>query len=269
MQMKSSIVLTILLMITSLAFTQDTPGWRGIVPLQSTREQLEQLVGVLDRRCQCYSTETESIRVEYASGPCTGDLPGWNVPADTVLSLKIYPKKPLVFSELKIQKENFITTVDDTVTTYYANGEKGLRYAVPSLGTVASVWYGPSSKQNNLRCAGFPPTDGGITTYRPFYEFPFETVDDVKERLGEFGVRLLKEPQLKGYIIVYGQRDKVASVDQFVKSAKAYLVEELNLNPNSIETSNGGYREHATVELFLIPREWPPPIATPTFSSKR
>jgi len=268
MQMKSSIVLTILLMITSLAFTQDTPGWRGIVPLQSTREQLEQLVGVLDRRCQCYSTETESIRVEYASGPCTGDLPGWNVPADTVLSLKIYPKKPLVFSELKIQKEDFVTTVDDTVTTYYGNGEKGLRYAVTSLGTVASIWHGPSVKQNKLRCAGFPPTDGGITAYQPYDQFPFETVDD-KVRLGEFGVRLLKEPQLKGYIIVYGQRDKVASVDQFVKSAKTYLVEELNLNPNSIETSNGGYREHATVELFLIPREWPPPIATPTFSSKR
>lgn len=267
--MKSIIVLASLLMVMSLAFTQDVPGWRGIVPLHSTRAQLEQLVGVLDIRCQCYSTETESIRVEYASGPCTGELPGWNVPADTVLSLQIYPKKPLLFSELKIQKEDFVTTVDDTVTTYYGNGEKGLRYAVTSAGTVASVWYGPSIKQNKLRCAGFPPTDGGITAYRPYYEFPFATVDDVKSRLGDFGVRLLKEPQLKGYVIVYGQRSKVDRVDRFVKSAKAYLVEELNINPNTVEASNGGYREYATVELFLIPREWPPPIATPTFSSIR
>ena len=253
-------------MIMSLAFTQDAPGWRGIVPLHSTRAQL---VGVLDVRCQCYSTETESIRVEYAGGPCTGALAGWNVPADTVLSLQVYPKKPLLFSELKIDKEDFVKTVDDTVTTYYGNGEKGLRYSVTSTGTVASVWYGPSIKQNKLRCAGFPPTDGGITAYRPYYEFPFETVDDVKGRLGEFGVRLFKEPRFKGYVIVYGQRNKVDPVDRFVKSAKAYLVEELNINPNTVEASNGGYREYATVELFLIPREWPPPIATPTFSSIR
>lgn len=94
-------------------------------------------------------------------------------------------------------------------------------------------------------------------------------MDDVKSRLGEFGVRLLKEPQLKGYGIVYGQRNKVDPVDRFVKSAKAYLVEELNINPNTVEATNGGYREYAPVELFLIPREWPPPIATPTFSSIR
>ena len=267
--MKSSIVLVSLLMIISLAFTQDEAGWRGIVPLHSTRAQVEQLVGVLDTRCQCYSTETETIRVEYASGPCTGVLAGWNVPVDTVLSLQIFPKKPLLFSEVKIKKEDFITTVDDTVTTYYGDGERGLRYSVTSSGTVASIWYGPSIKQNKLRCAGFPPTDGGITAYRPYYVFPFETVDDVKRRLAEFGVRLLNEPRLKGYIIVYGQRKTVDPVDSFVKSAELYLVEDLNINPNTIQASNGGYREHPTVELFLIPREWPPPIATPTFSSIR
>src|SRR5689334_18045352 len=93
--MKSSIVLASLLMIVFLTFTQGTPGWRAIVPLQSTRAQVEQILGTLDMRCECYSTETETIRVEYASGPCKGALPGWNVPADTVLSLQIYPKKPL------------------------------------------------------------------------------------------------------------------------------------------------------------------------------
>ena len=263
--MKSIIVLASLLIFMSLTFAQDAPGWRGIVPLHSTRAQVEQLVGALDFRCQCYSTEMETIRVEYASGPCIGALAGWNVPADIVLSLQIYPKKPLLFSELKLQKEDFITTVDDTVTTHYGNGEKGLRYSVTSSGTVDSIWYGPSIKQNKLRCPGFPPTDGGITAYRPYDEFPLETVDDLKGRLGEFGVRLLKEPQLKGYIIVYGQHDKIEALDRFVKMAKDYLVEELNINPNAVEASNGGYRESPSIELFLIPRKWPPPIATPTF----
>ena len=181
--MKSITVLMVLLIILSLAFTQDAPGWRGIVPLHSTRAQVEQILGALDMRCQCYSSEIESVRVEYASGPCKGVLPGWNVPADTVLSLQIYPKKPLLFSELKVRKEDFIATVDDTVTTHYGNGEKGLRYSVSSSGTVGSIWYGPSIKENKLRCAGFPPTDGGITVYRPYDEFAYETADDVKDRL--------------------------------------------------------------------------------------
>lgn len=207
--------------------------------------------------------------MEYAGGPCTGALAGWNVPADTVLSLQIYPKRPLLFSELKIRKEDFVATVDDTVTTYYGNGDKGLRYSVTSSGIVASIWYGPSIKQNKFRCAGFPPTDGGITAYRPYLEFQFETVDEVKDRLGEFGVRLRNERQLKGYIIVYGQHNKDAPLDRFVTAAKAYLVEELNIDPNMVEASIGGYRESATVELFLIPHKWPPPVATPTFSSIR
>jgi hypothetical protein len=264
--MKSIIVLAGLLMIMSLAFSQDGSGWRGIEPLHSTRAQVEQLVGVLDLRCQCYSTEMETIRVEYASGPCAGALAGWNVPADTVLSLEIYPKKPLLFSELKLQKEDFIATVDDTVTTYYGNGEKGVRYAVTSSGTIASVWYGPSIKQNKLRCAGFPTTDGGVTAYKPYYEFQYETIQDV-ERLGEFGVRLGKERRFKGYVIIYRARDKKSdSIENLMMAAKNYLIEELNVDSNMLEIINGGYREAPTVEVFLLPSTWPRPIATPTFA---
>ena len=264
--MKPAVVITCIGMTISFALAQDNIGWRGIVPLRSTRAQVEQKLGALDVRCQCYLTETEIVRVKYSRGHCKGDLAGWNVPTDTVLSFEITPKKPLLFSKIQLKEQEFVRTVDDTVTTYYGNGEKGVRYSVSSLGTVASIWYGPSVKDNHLRCAGFPFTDGGVTAYTPYYEFFFETLEDMKGHLGEFGVRLIKEPQFKGYVIVYGGKDKKIDIGKFSKSAKDYLIEELNIDPDSLDAINGGYREKATVELFLIPRDWPPPVATPTFS---
>lgn len=263
--MKSSLILICLIIIVFSAPAKDRTGWRDIIPLRSTRAQVEQVLGVLDRRCQCYATEDEIVRVSYSRGPCKGDEAGWNVPADTVLSLHVTLKTPLPFSEMKFRKEDFIKTVDDTVTSHYGNGEKGLRYAVSSSGNVESVWYGPSVKDNHLRCPGFPFTDGGITAYAPYYQFPYERADDVTGRLGEFGIRLLKDSQLKGYVIVYGTpHNKQNATAKLVKIAKDYLIEELGVSSDSFAAINGGYREDPTVELFLIPRAWPPPVSTPT-----
>jgi hypothetical protein len=67
--------------------------------------------------------------------------------------------------------------------------------------------------------------------------------------------------------MVYGAQDKrkIDTVKKFVNTAKEYLIEEFDLDSNAFEVINGGYREKPTVEVFLIPREWPPPVATPTF----
>lgn len=96
-EMKAAAILASLALAGSLLLPQEQSGWRGIVPLHSTRTQVERLIGVLDIQCQCYSTETEIIRVKYSHGPCKGDSPGWNVPTDTVLSFEVVPKNRLVF----------------------------------------------------------------------------------------------------------------------------------------------------------------------------
>ena len=263
--MKAVIVLVVLGITLSLVFAQNSAGWRGIVPLQTTRSQVEQLLGPMNVRCNCYSTPNETVHVEYATSPCKGYLAGWNVPTDTVLSLQIYPKDRILFSELKISKEEFVKTVDDATFSHYANGQKGLRYSVASEGILESIWYGPSVTANHLRCAGFPPTDGGVTTYRPFDEFPYETAEEIKSRLGEFGVRLTKKPEFKGYVIVYGTPDKrTEPIPNLISAVKTYLIDELNVDSRALELFAGGCREMPTVAVFLIPREWPPPVSTPT-----
>lgn len=266
--MKSLFILSITAVIAFHTQLEQRTGWRGIIPLRSTRTQVERELGTLDLKCQCYKTEKEIVHVKYARDRCTGDLPGWNVLADTVLSVEVSPKSEHVFSELEPRKEDFVETRDHSFTTYYGNGNRGIRYSVSSTGLVVSISYVPSVKDNHLRCPGFPPTDGGITAYSPNSEFPFDTLDDITARLGEFIIRLQESPKYKGYIIVYARHDKVMpGVGEFASAARNYLIKEFETDPKTIEAITGGYREQATVELFLIPSAWPPPVATPTFGA--
>ena len=84
----------------SLTQSEQKIGWRGIVPLRSTRTHVERQLGLFDVKCQCYETEKEIVHVGYASAPCTGDVPGWNVPRDTVLSITVSPKSEPAFSDI-------------------------------------------------------------------------------------------------------------------------------------------------------------------------
>lgn len=211
-------------------------------------------------------TENELVRIEFANGPCTGGLPGWNVPAETVLSITVSPNKESAFSDLGLTKEDFVKTTDHSYTTYYGDGRRGIRYGVSAFGFVTDVSYVPSIKDNNLRCAGFPLTDGGVTAYAPYYEFNYETLDDITSRIGEFGLRLRNSPDYTGYVIVYAaQNKKVPGVGGFANTARDYLINELETDPKTIQAINGGYREQPTVELFLIPSKWPAPVPTPSF----
>jgi hypothetical protein len=134
------------------------------------------------------------------------------------------------------------------------------------MGLVISISYVPSVKDNHLRCAGFPSTDGGITAYSPYNQFSFDTFNDITDRLGEFVSRLHQSPEYKGYIIVYARHDKaMPGVKDFASAARDYLIKEFETDPKTIQAINGGYREQPTVELFLIPKEWPAPVPTPAF----
>jgi len=264
--MKPLIILLTGIITVSPTPHQDRTGWRGIAPLTSNRAEVERELGSFDRTCECYATTAEVVHVKYATGPCTGDLPGWNVPADTVLSITVSPNKKRSFLELEPKQEQFVKTIDDTFTTYYGDGTRGLRYSVSTSGFVNEVSYVPSVQDNHLRCPGFPPTDGGVTAYVPYQEFQYSTVEDITSRLGEFGIRLRKSSNYIGYVVVYsGVNKNIATPAQIQSAVRNYLQNELDLDPKTFRAMNGGYRKHPTVELFLLPSEWPVPVANPTY----
>ena len=268
MKMKHLLTLSVATILALQIQSNQRTGWRGIIPLRATRTQVERELGALDLKCHCYKTEKEIVHVNYARDRCTGDLPGWNVPANTVVSIEVSPRSDQLFSDLEPRKDDFVVTRGHDFTTYYGNGTRGIRYSVSSTGSIVSISYVPSVMDNHLRCPGFPPTDGGITDYSPYKEFPFDTLDDITERLGEFVSRLQESPEYKGYIIIYARHDKaMPGVSEFAGAARNYLIKEFEIDPKTIQATQGGYREQATVELFLIPSAWPAPVPTPTFGA--
>ena len=77
----SSIVLLLLQSTASYA-----KNWRGIVPLRSTRADVERLLGRPNAKYERYQIENEEATVTFSKGECAE---GWKVPRDTVLSITI------------------------------------------------------------------------------------------------------------------------------------------------------------------------------------
>jgi hypothetical protein len=247
---------------------QEAKGWRGIMPLHSTRTDVERVLGSPGGMCKCiYDTKNERVYVEYASAPCKGFLPGWNVPSGTVLSVTVTSKSEQQFSDLNIDESKFVKTYDDTMTVYYINKEEGIKYRVSDLGIVKSISYIPSVKDNHLRCSGFPMYDGSITKYRPFEKYSPITSSDERARLDNFAVQLQNELNLKGYIIAYaGRRARAGEAIARAERARDHLVQTHGINAERVIAMDGGYREKLEVELYLVRSDLPAPTPTPTLA---
>lgn len=243
-------------------------GWRGIVPLHSTRADVEHILGASTNDCKCvYKLPDATIHVEYAIDRCKGVIPGWNVPGDTVLRFTVRPTVQQRFSELKLKIDTYTVRRDDTFTTYYANRIEGIEYAVSSDGMINSVSYIPSSRDNGLRCSGFPEQDGSVTNYNRFDEYGDLDFNSETGRLDTFAIELDRTAKLKGYIVVYA--GKVACPDEAksrANRARAYLINKRALSPTQVLAIDGGYRERFSVELYALPENADPPNIVPTMA---
>lgn len=150
-------------------------GWKGIVPLHSTRGDVERLLGPSEEKCKCfYKTETEKVFVEYSQGPCKGFLSGWDVPADTVLMISVQPNTEVRLSDLSLDLTKLVrTSGTDTSDVYYTDNDRGVRYKVSDSGIVRTVDYVPNRADYPLRCKGFPSfPDLGHREFNPFDTYP-------------------------------------------------------------------------------------------------
>ncbi len=88
--------------------------------------------------------------------------------------------------------------------------------------------------------------------------------NDEKARLDNFAIQLQNDPGAQGYIIAYGGRRGPAGEAQTrADFAKNYLVNSRGIDPGRIVTVDGGFREEATTELWLVPGGATPPTASP------
>lgn len=156
------------LFLSSLILTNQlnvkSQDWRQIVPLKSTRAEVERLLGsTTGAYFGQYELKQGSLFIEYSSGPCRPERKGgWNVPRDVVIMVHFTPKKGKRIADLKLDPKKFRIIVDDHVigALYYVNDEDGVTYAVQG-GKIEFVEYHAAKKDEHLYC-GDPKDENGV-----------------------------------------------------------------------------------------------------------
>lgn len=268
--MRNVLLLTALLALWPAGVASPGPapgGWKGIVPLRSTRDDVERLLGAPEGECRCvYRAGDDLVRVDYAEAACKGPAPGWNVPAGVVLQFTFTPKDRPPFPGPGVDVSRFVKTSESPAETYYTDVGEGVRYAAQS-GRLMYVQYIPSSGDKSLRCEGFPDYDGGLTRRRPYGLFAVRTDEGTFARLDNFAFQLANADGWNGYIIAYaGRVSRKGEAESVAGRARKYLIEMRGIPPERVVSIDGGFREEAEVELYLIPRTLPPPTPAPTLS---
>jgi hypothetical protein len=143
----------------NLSFGKD---WRGLVPLISTRTEVERLLGPKEERdIVRYDLKDKQVMIWYSKGSC-GSTPDadWNVPINTVTSIHIYLKKPVRLASLSLdfsKVEKMRGDADLSDHFYYINKEEGFGIEVQNLQDgrgeiVTGYLYGPRLKDRVLKC---------------------------------------------------------------------------------------------------------------------
>ena len=150
--MRISFLIPLLLL---CGLTVNAEPWRGIVPLKSTRSDVEQLLGKpLPGSLNSYVTykvETEEVRVEYADHKLCSrpDRCDCRVPDDRVLHIVVRPKTIIKFSSLELDRSQFhpIVNPENANNVAYSNSDAGLMYVISKRDDlVLYVQYGPTLK---------------------------------------------------------------------------------------------------------------------------
>jgi hypothetical protein len=241
----------------------------GIVPLHSTRGDVERLYGVSTDACRCnFRTSKEAIHVAFASAPCAGPIYGWNVPRDTVLEFSVMPSVPTKFSGITLDLNGFAKrySPEDIMTTYYTNVERGVVFGVQD-GHVVTVRHFPPRKENGERCEGFPSYDG-VPPPNPFATIFDRNTINVHARLDDFAAELSTNTNFRGYVIAYaGKKSHRGEAKEMADEARKYLIGKRMISPDRFIVIDGGFRETAQYDLFSLTPQMPPPTPTPTVPS--
>jgi hypothetical protein len=109
------------------------------------------------------------------------------------------------------------------------------------------------------------PTPVPVPTPNQFDTYGNIPRNDVKARLDNFANELQNQPGSQGYIIAYGgRRGPAGEAQRRADFAKDYLVNTRGIDAGRLVTIDGGFKEEATTELWIVPTGATPPTASPS-----
>ena len=267
-------ILCLCIMMCTTAVAQAI-GWRGLVPLHSTRADVERLLGspteVLSTYSTFYRTASETVIVSYANGlPCgIGEkYSQWRVPANTIENILVTPLKGFPVSQLSIDQTKFEKRSGGhrPEDTYYINDQDGESIRV-YLGDVMIMSFYPSRIDAHLGCSASQASNKNCEGLTSPAVDSFGKVSEYEARLhlDSFGIALLGDRTRTGYIVTYaGKRAAVDEARKWAERARNYLISVRGLPVVQLIVIDGGYREAPTMELYIVEPNACSPIPNPT-----
>lgn len=137
-------------------------AWRGLVPLRSSRADVESLLGKAKTShgfSFVYETRDETIDVLYSAGPCKlSAVERWNVAADIVIRMDIRPRGKIQIQALHLDKARYPRLPEAHPENWarYMNDEDGVMVETIMYGKDEEVYmitYWPRSESKGLRCS--------------------------------------------------------------------------------------------------------------------
>jgi hypothetical protein len=106
--------------------------WHGIVPLRSTRAEVELLLGGTPTTSfgstYRYNSSDDRVDILYSVDPCKPDAEARADSADYVVKITVMPKSTLLISNLRLDKSRYLRVPNDHPENWiqYLNSEVGI-----------------------------------------------------------------------------------------------------------------------------------------------
>jgi len=268
--------------------------WRGLVPMRSTRSDVERVLGkpndprrgvtrsydLHDGRSIYFSDYGEAYIVFAKMQAVMGQRHCIDsVAPDTVLLIQVSPTVEQSVDDYIRDRKRFRTfdPSEPRGIGYlgYVDEEEG--FVIQTFrGKVTELVYLPA-KGDQEPCAGYyfnPEEFVSILVHPPmnlkFDEYEDLAFSDEMARLDNFALQLQSQPRARGFVIVYaGKKALVAEAETRATRAKSYLVKIRGVDPARVVAIDGGYRESFLVQLFIGDQDVEPPTPMPTLDASQ
>lgn len=241
------------------ADTSSAKSWRGLIPLHSTRQDVERLLG--PPTDVYYKLRNEAVYIDFSSGTCKGaGADSYKVPVGTITRIMVIPKSEPSLKALRVDITRYKKSADKDIEQhiFYYDEEGGESIEVFD-GKVESIVYTPTASEASLRCySSFEDwmTANNVACVLPvakFDQFGAISVSEEHLRLSNLAIQLKSEPPVsRGWIVVYGgKKDGMRAVVRRAKRIKHFLVKQQGLASGRVLTMAAGTLDEPRVELWI------------------
>ena len=125
---------------------------------------------------------------------------------------------------------------------------------------VVSIDYIPRLSDNSRKCGSPSRSDYENQSIPAFERYGSISSPMEKAILDNFAIQLLRNKELRGYVVVYADRaTKRTEAQRRLRYIKKYLTNVRGVPAKRIIPKEGGRRDEAGVELYLVPPDKPGP----------